>query len=88
MRRLPVSWRRLPQALGLRWKIAVLLAVGCSLVAVAVGLLIHGARARQIGEAARASATVGARPPSVPGRRPGHPVTRTARVARMAPHSS
>ncbi|MER7735754.1 HAMP domain-containing sensor histidine kinase [Streptomyces erythrochromogenes] len=59
MRRLPVpaSWRRLPQAVGLRWKIAVLLAVGCSLVAVAIGILIHGARARQIGEAARANAT-------------------------------
>ncbi|MFE7096899.1 ATP-binding protein [Streptomyces erythrochromogenes] len=57
MRRLPASWRRLLQALGLRWKIAVLLAVGCSLVAVAIGLLIHGARARQIGEAARANAT-------------------------------
>ncbi|MFI7353539.1 ATP-binding protein [Streptomyces avidinii] len=49
--------RRLLRALGLRWKIAVLLAVGCSLVAVAIGILIHGARARQIGDAARASAT-------------------------------
>ncbi|GGY83610.1 sensor histidine kinase [Streptomyces avidinii] len=49
--------RRLLRALGLRWKIAILLAVGCSLVAVAIGILIHGARARQIGDAARASAT-------------------------------
>ncbi|MER6318177.1 HAMP domain-containing sensor histidine kinase [Streptomyces sp. NPDC001581] len=49
--------RRLPRALGLRWKIAVLLAIGCSLVAVTIGILIHGARARQIGDAARASAT-------------------------------
>ncbi|CAM5560635.1 two-component sensor histidine kinase [Streptomyces avidinii] len=29
--------RRLLRALGLRWKIAILLAVGCSLVAVAIG---------------------------------------------------
>ncbi len=49
--------RRLLRALGLRWKIAILLAVGCLLVAVAIGILIHGARARQIGDAARASAT-------------------------------
>ncbi|MFJ3721392.1 ATP-binding protein [Streptomyces sp. NPDC090045] len=57
MRAVLASCRRLPQALGLRWKIAILLAVGCSLVAVAIGILIHGARARQIGDAARASAT-------------------------------
>lgn len=44
-------------AIGLRWKIAALLAVGCSLVAVTIGFLIHGARAGQIGDAARASAT-------------------------------
>lgn len=49
--------RQLLRALGLRWKIAILLAVGCLLVAVAIGILIHGARARQIGDAARASAT-------------------------------
>ncbi|KOU24451.1 hypothetical protein ADK51_16890 [Streptomyces sp. WM6368] len=49
--------RRLLRALGLRWRIAILLAVGCLLVAVAIGILIHGARARQIGDAARASAT-------------------------------
>ncbi|MFD9357807.1 ATP-binding protein [Streptomyces sp. NPDC060031] len=52
-----IRFRHLLRALGLRWKIAVLLAVGCSLVAVAIGLLIHDARARQIGEAARESAT-------------------------------
>ncbi|MCX5378457.1 HAMP domain-containing sensor histidine kinase [Streptomyces sp. NBC_00091] len=44
-------------ALGLRWKIAVLLAVGCSLVAVTIGALIHGARAHQVSDAARKSAT-------------------------------
>lgn len=49
--------RGLLRALGLRWKIAILLAVGCSLVAVAIGVLIHQARAAQIGDAARASAT-------------------------------
>ncbi|WP_392891777.1 ATP-binding protein [Streptomyces sp. LN699] len=56
MRRLGARVRRLPGALGLRWKIAVLLAVGCSLVAVTIGLLIHDARVRQVGEAARAGA--------------------------------
>ncbi|MFD9571492.1 ATP-binding protein [Streptomyces sp. NPDC059982] len=45
------------RALGLRWKIAVLLAVGCSLVAVTIGVLIHEARMRQIADAARKSAT-------------------------------
>ncbi|MET9598821.1 HAMP domain-containing sensor histidine kinase [Streptomyces sp. NPDC006459] len=57
MRPLLMRGRRLLRALGLRWKIAILLAVGCLLVAVAIGILIHGARARQIGDAARASAT-------------------------------
>ncbi|MEV7523280.1 HAMP domain-containing sensor histidine kinase [Streptomyces sp. NPDC091371] len=57
MRGALVRCRRLVRALGLRWKISVLLAVGCSLVAVAIGLLIHEARTRQIGDAARASAT-------------------------------
>lgn len=52
-----IRCRRLLGALGLRWKISVLLAVGCSLVAVAIGLLIHEARACQIAKAARASAT-------------------------------
>ncbi|MFD4870934.1 hypothetical protein [Streptomyces sp. NPDC058412] len=36
---------------------ALLCAVGCSLVAVTIGILIRGARVRQIGDAARASAT-------------------------------
>ncbi|MFD8984866.1 ATP-binding protein [Streptomyces sp. NPDC059564] len=49
--------RRLLRALGLRWKIAVLLAVGCSLVAVTIGVLIHEARVRQVADAARKSAT-------------------------------
>ncbi|MFD9012668.1 ATP-binding protein [Streptomyces sp. NPDC059552] len=57
MRPLLMRGRRLLRALGLRWRIAILLAVGCLLVAVAIGILIHGARARQIGDAARASAT-------------------------------
>ncbi|WP_329385895.1 HAMP domain-containing histidine kinase [Streptomyces sp. NBC_01351] len=57
MRAALIRCRHLVRALGLRWKISVLLAVGCSLVAVAIGLLIHEARARQIGDAARASAT-------------------------------
>ncbi|MFF4009090.1 ATP-binding protein [Streptomyces sp. NPDC001717] len=57
MRAVLIRGRRLVRALGLRWKISVLLAVGCSLVAVGIGLLIHEARTRQIGEAARASAT-------------------------------
>ncbi|MFG2617904.1 ATP-binding protein [Streptomyces sp. NPDC048507] len=45
------------RALGLRWKIAALLAVGCSLVALTIGVLIHEARVRQIADAARQSAT-------------------------------
>lgn len=49
--------RRLLQALGLRWKIAVLLAVGCALVAVTIGVLIHEARVRQVSDVARKSAT-------------------------------
>ncbi|MFJ8014055.1 ATP-binding protein [Streptomyces sp. NPDC096339] len=57
MRAALVRCRRLVRALGLRWKISALLAVGCSLVAAAIGLLIHEARTRQIGDAARASAT-------------------------------
>lgn len=50
------SCRRLLHALGLRWKISVLLAVGCSLVALTIGVLIHEARARQVADAARHSA--------------------------------
>ncbi|MCX5198095.1 HAMP domain-containing histidine kinase [Streptomyces sp. NBC_00249] len=54
---LPARCRHLLRALGLRWKIAVLLAVGCSLVAVTIGVLIHEARVRQVSDAARKSAT-------------------------------
>ncbi|WP_371615777.1 ATP-binding protein [Streptomyces sp. NBC_00454] len=49
--------RQLVRALGLRWKISVLLAAGCSLVALTIGILIHEARVRQVAEAARQSAT-------------------------------
>ncbi|WP_424213882.1 ATP-binding protein [Streptomyces sp. BI20] len=44
------------RALGLRTKIAVLLAVGCSLVAVTIGLLIHEARGEQVARSARSGA--------------------------------
>lgn len=57
MRALPARGRRLLRALGLRWKIAVLLAVGCSLAAVTIGALIHQARVHQVADAARKSAT-------------------------------
>lgn len=57
MRPALIRYRHLLRALGLRWKIAVLLAVGCSLVAVAIGVLIHDARHRQVADAARKSAT-------------------------------
>ncbi|MCB5178125.1 sensor histidine kinase [Streptomyces antimicrobicus] len=57
MRRVLRRGLRALQSLSLRWKIAVLLAVGCSLVAAAIGLLIHGARARQIADEARRAAT-------------------------------
>ncbi|MFD0417836.1 ATP-binding protein [Streptomyces sp. NPDC127108] len=43
--------------LGLRWKIAALLAGGCAVVAVAIGLLIHNARLDQVCEGARSAAT-------------------------------
>ncbi|MCX5014052.1 HAMP domain-containing histidine kinase [Streptomyces sp. NBC_00555] len=56
MKAVLTRYRHLLRALGLRWKISILLAVGCSLVAVAIGLLIHEARARQIADAARVSA--------------------------------
>ncbi|WP_369367198.1 histidine kinase dimerization/phospho-acceptor domain-containing protein [Streptomyces sp. CG4] len=42
--------------LGLRGKIALLLAVGCALVAVAIGLLVHRARLEQVADGARAQA--------------------------------
>ncbi|MFF4847424.1 ATP-binding protein [Streptomyces sp. NPDC001194] len=51
-----IRCRHLLRALGLRWKISILLAVGCSLVAVTIGALIHEARARQVGDAAREGA--------------------------------
>ncbi|MFD3933939.1 hypothetical protein ACFWSF_01490 [Streptomyces sp. NPDC058611] len=57
MRPVLIRYRHLLRALGLRWKIAVLLATGCSLVAVAIGVLIHDARHRQVADAARESAT-------------------------------
>ncbi|MFJ6629903.1 sensor histidine kinase [Streptomyces sp. NPDC091376] len=42
--------------MSLRWKIAVLLASGCALVAVTIGLLIHHARMDQLSSSARAGA--------------------------------
>ncbi|MDT7844498.1 sensor histidine kinase [Streptomyces justiciae] len=42
--------------LGLRWKIAALLATGCALVAVAIGLLVHHARLEQVSAGARTEA--------------------------------
>ncbi|MDG4864988.1 hypothetical protein P8605_43255, partial [Streptomyces sp. T-3] len=42
--------------LGLRWKIAALLAGGCALVALTIGLLIHHARYDQVASTARATA--------------------------------
>ncbi|MGW6710575.1 ATP-binding protein [Streptomyces sp. NPDC054956] len=56
MRSALLRCRRLLHALGLRWKISVLLAVGCSLVALTIGVLIHEARVRQVADAARESA--------------------------------
>ncbi|MFJ7203182.1 ATP-binding protein [Streptomyces sp. NPDC098789] len=56
--RLPLGRRHRLRSLGLRWKIAVLLAVGCSLVAVTIGVFIHRARVHQVSDAARAGATV------------------------------
>ncbi|MFI5700491.1 ATP-binding protein [Streptomyces xanthochromogenes] len=47
----------LSRGLSLRVKIAVLLAAGCALVAVTIGLLIHQSRAAQIASNARESAT-------------------------------
>ncbi|MEU8778237.1 ATP-binding protein [Streptomyces sp. NPDC048606] len=55
--RLPPALRRGPfRGFGLRGKIAVLLAVGCSLVAVTIGVLIHEARVGQVADAARKGA--------------------------------
>ncbi|MFC8127646.1 ATP-binding protein [Streptomyces sp. NPDC057302] len=44
-------------ALGLRWKIAALLALGCAVVAVAIGVLVHQARLEQVSVSARSGAT-------------------------------
>ncbi|GAA3137660.1 HAMP domain-containing sensor histidine kinase [Streptomyces rectiviolaceus] len=44
-------------ALGLRWKIAALLALGCAVVAVAIGILVHQARLEQVSSGARSGAT-------------------------------
>ncbi|MFE6158528.1 sensor histidine kinase [Streptomyces sp. NPDC056486] len=44
-------------ALGLRWKIAALLAIGCAVVAVAIGILVHQARLEQVSAGARSGAT-------------------------------
>lgn len=44
-------------ALGLRWKIAALLALGCAVVAVAIGVLVHQARLEQVSTSARSGAT-------------------------------
>ncbi|MEV0114495.1 ATP-binding protein [Streptomyces sp. NPDC050844] len=43
-------------SLGLRWKIAALLALGCAVVAVAIGLLVHHARLEQVSAGARSGA--------------------------------
>ncbi|MCX5382625.1 HAMP domain-containing sensor histidine kinase [Streptomyces sp. NBC_00083] len=50
------SPRRALTGLSLRWKIAALLAAGCALVAVTIGLLIHQSRSAQIASTARESA--------------------------------
>ncbi|GHE84142.1 two-component sensor histidine kinase [Streptomyces longispororuber] len=60
VRRLACAPRRAPAALnslGLRWKIAALLAAGCAVVAVAIGLLVHHARLDQVSASARTGAT-------------------------------
>ncbi|MEV8312578.1 HAMP domain-containing sensor histidine kinase [Streptomyces sp. NPDC059900] len=44
-------------ALGLRWKITALLALGCAVVAVAIGALVHQARLEQVSASARSGAT-------------------------------
>lgn len=50
--------RAVPQGLSLRWKIAVVLAGGCALVAVTIGALMHQARVSQLVATARESATM------------------------------
>ncbi|MFI6682145.1 ATP-binding protein [Streptomyces sp. NPDC050485] len=56
-RRLLSRIRDLTRGLSLRWKIAALLAIGCSLVAVTIALLIHQSRTAQVASTARESAT-------------------------------
>ncbi|MEU6989390.1 HAMP domain-containing sensor histidine kinase [Streptomyces sp. NPDC046465] len=48
--------RAVLNSLGLRWKIAALLAAGCAVVAVAIGLLVHHARLDQVTTSARSGA--------------------------------
>ncbi|MGW7275001.1 sensor histidine kinase [Streptomyces sp. NPDC054864] len=57
MRALARRFRAALNALGLRWKIAALLALGCAVVAVAIGVLIHQARLEQVSKTARSGAT-------------------------------
>ncbi|MFD9792151.1 ATP-binding protein [Streptomyces sp. NPDC059070] len=49
--------RALVRGLSLRWKIAALLSGGCALVAVAIGVAMHQARAAQLVDTARESAS-------------------------------
>ncbi|WP_367041660.1 HAMP domain-containing sensor histidine kinase [Streptomyces sp. Je 1-332] len=57
MRALARRVRAALNALGLRWKIAALLALGCAVVAVAIGVLVHQARLEQVSKTARSGAT-------------------------------
>ncbi|MEU7578892.1 HAMP domain-containing sensor histidine kinase [Streptomyces sp. NPDC041068] len=50
------GFRAALNSLGLRWKIAALLATGCAVVAVAIGFLVHHARLDQVSENARSGA--------------------------------
>ncbi|MGP9020964.1 ATP-binding protein [Streptomyces sp. BR1] len=58
VREAPRRLRAVPQGLSLRWKIAVVLAGGCALVAFAIGALMHEARAAQLVATVRESATM------------------------------
>ncbi|MFD4479644.1 MULTISPECIES: ATP-binding protein [unclassified Streptomyces] len=57
MRTLVQRARATLNSLGLRWKIAALLALGCAVVAVAIGILVHQARLEQVSAGARSGAT-------------------------------
>ncbi|WP_371529327.1 HAMP domain-containing histidine kinase [Streptomyces sp. NBC_01283] len=57
MRTLVERARATLNSLGLRWKIAALLALGCAVVAVAIGVLVHQARLEQVSAGARSGAT-------------------------------